>query len=96
MTEINLRHVADFIVVVEHHAPVTGDAEVLKQHIAGENIGGGQLTNRVAVLFNCIAQLLTFDLLQPDIQRHHPSFDIQMANDNLIAKIGNFFRGFLQ
>ncbi len=95
MTEIHLRHVANFIVVVEHHAPVASHAEVLKQHIAGENIGSGQLTNGIAVLFNCIAQLLAFDLLQPDIQRHHPSFDIQMANDNLLAEIGNFFRGFL-
>ncbi len=95
MAEIHLRHIANFVVVIEHHAPVAGHAKVLKQHIAGKNIGGGQLTNRVAVLFNGIAQLLAFDLLQPDIQRHHAPFDIQMANDNLIAEIGNFVRGFL-
>jgi hypothetical protein len=52
IAEIHLGHVANFVVIVEHHPPVTGDAEVFKQHIAREDIGGGKLANRVAVLFN--------------------------------------------
>ena len=45
---------------------------------------------------NGVAQLLTFHLFQPDIERHHPPLDIKMANHNLFAEIGDFFRCFLE
>ncbi|MNN97977.1 hypothetical protein D3C81_2172520 [compost metagenome] len=67
MAEIHLRHVANFIIVVEHHPPVSGHAEVFKQHVTRENIGGSQLANSVTIFFYRIPQLLAFDLLQPDI-----------------------------
>ena len=75
---------------------MTGDAKVFEQHVAGENIGGGKLANRVAVLLNRIPQLLTFDLLKPDIERHHPPLNIEMTDDNLLTKIGYLFRHFLK
>ena len=64
---------------------MAGHAEIFKQHIAGENIGGGKLANRVAILLHRIAQRLATHLLQPDIQRDHPAFDIEMADGNAIA-----------
>ena len=96
MAEIHFRHVADFIVIVEHHATMTGDAKVFEQHVAGKNIGGGKLANRVAVLLNRIPQLLTFCLFKPEIEWHHSPLNIEMADDNLLAKIGHLFRHFLK
>ena len=96
VAEIHFRHVANFIVIIKHHTPVTGDTEVFKQHVARENVSSGKLANSVTVFFNGVAQLLTFHLFQPDIERHHPPLDIKMANHNLFAEIGDFFRCFLE
>ena len=75
---------------------MAGDTEVLKQHIAGENIGGGKLANGVTVLLHRIAQRLAVHTLQPDIQRHHSAFDVEMADSNFIAHIDDFIRYFSQ
>ena len=48
-TEVAIRHVFDFVVVIKHHASVTGDAKVLPQHVAGENVGLSQFANGAAV-----------------------------------------------
>src|SRR5438046_10220428 len=40
----------DLIVVVEHDATVTGDAEILEQEIAGEDVDCCELRKRVAVV----------------------------------------------
>ena len=37
------------VVVVEDDPPMPGDTEVLEQHVAGEDVGGGQVANGVAV-----------------------------------------------
>ena len=50
LAEVALRHVADLVVVVEHHPTVAGHAEVLEQHVAGEDVGRRQLLDGVAVL----------------------------------------------
>src|SRR5690606_42131802 len=46
----HLGQVTDFVVVIEHHATVAGDAEVLQQHVAGKYVGSGQLLDRHAVV----------------------------------------------
>ncbi|SAA86558.1 Uncharacterised protein [Enterobacter asburiae] len=74
---------------------MTGDAEVFKQHVARENIGGGKLANRIAVFFNRIPQRLTFGLLKPDIQRYHAALNVEMANHDFVTQIGDFRGRFL-
>jgi hypothetical protein len=37
--EVAVGHVLDLVVVVEHDLAVAGDAEVLPQHVAGEDVG---------------------------------------------------------
>ena len=55
LAKIHFRHIADFVIVVEHHPAVAGDAEVFKQHITGKDVGGGQLADSIPILFYRIA-----------------------------------------
>ena len=48
--EVAVGEVLDLVVVVEHHLAVARDAEVLPQHVAGEDVGGHQVLDGVAVL----------------------------------------------
>ena len=94
VAEVDLGHVANFVVVVEHHPPVARHAEVLEQHVAGEDIGGGQLLDGIAVLFDRIAHLLVVGLLQIQVQRRHAPFHIQMFDHDAIAEIFQLARHF--
>jgi hypothetical protein len=47
--EVAVGDVLDLVVVVEHHLAVARDAEVLPQHVAGEDVGGHQVLDGVAV-----------------------------------------------
>jgi len=96
IAEIHFCHVTDFVVIIKDHPAVARHAEVFKQHIAGENIGGGKLADGIAILLHRVAQLLAFHLLEPEIERHHAPFDVEMADGNPIAKIGDFARRLLQ
>ena len=69
---------------------MAGDAEVFKQHIAGKDVGGGQLADSIAILFYRITQCLAVNLLQPQVERHHSPFNIQMTDDDAVAEIGKF------
>ena len=42
--------ILDLVVVVEHDAAVARHAEILEQQVAGEDVDGGELADRVAVL----------------------------------------------
>src|SRR5690606_11753616 len=55
--EIHLGKKADLVVVVEHHAAMTGNAEVLQQHVAWEDIRGCQLLDGQAVIVQGFAYL---------------------------------------
>ena len=50
LAEGALGQVLDLVVVVEDDLAVAGDAEVLPQHVAGEDVGAHQVLDRVAVL----------------------------------------------
>lgn len=71
IAEHQLGHRADFIIVVKHHAAMARHAEVFKQHIAGEDIGRRQLTNRITVLLNGVLALFRRRLHQPQVKRLH-------------------------
>ena len=94
VAEVNLGHVANFVVVVEHHPPVARHAKVLEQHVTGEDIGGGQLLDGITVLFDRIAHLLVVGLLQIQVQRRHTPFHIQVLDHDAIAEIFQFARHF--
>src|SRR5471030_2799634 len=63
MTKIHFGHIANFVIVIKHHPPVTGDTEVFKEHVTGEYIGGSQLLYRIAIVFNNITYLIFTGLL---------------------------------
>jgi hypothetical protein len=48
--EVAIGDVFDLVVVVKHHLAVAGDAKVLPQHVAREDVGGHQVFDGVAVL----------------------------------------------
>jgi len=50
VAKVAVGHEADLIVVVEDHAPMVGDAEILEQQIAREDVAGGEVAKRVAVV----------------------------------------------
>ena len=50
--EVAIGEQTELVVVVEDDPVVPGDAEVLEQHVAGEDVGGGQLAYGVAIVHN--------------------------------------------
>ena len=54
--EAALRQQAELVVVVADHPPVPGHAEVLQQHVAGEDVGGGEVLDGVAVVDHRLAR----------------------------------------
>src|SRR5690606_6590717 len=83
--ELHFRHALDFVVVVEDHAAQAGDAEVLVQHVAGEDVGGGQVADGLAVLLHGGFQGGVGGAGQEDVQRRHAAFDVDVAQDHQIA-----------
>ena len=59
--EIAVGHVFDFVVVVEDDAAVAGHAEVLPQHVAGEDVGLGEFADGAAVFADGVFQ--AFDVV---------------------------------
>src|SRR5471032_3674120 len=83
--EIHLSHIANFIIVIKYHPPVTGDAEVFEKHISWKNIGCGKLLYCIAILLNNIMQLVITGLFQIKIKRGHSTLDIEMTQNNVVA-----------
>ena len=83
--EVTLGEIADFVVIVEHHPTVTGDAEVLQQHVAGEDVGTGHVAQGITIAFHYLAQFLVIDLLDDDVQRRYTAFDVKVADDDLVV-----------
>src|SRR5205823_8429763 len=52
-TEATVGQRCELIVVIEDYAAVAADAEVLQQQVTGENIGGCEIFDGLAVIENC-------------------------------------------
>lgn len=83
--EVHLRHALDFVVVVEHDPAQAGDAEVLVQHVAREDIGRGELADGVAVLAHGDLEQRVAGVAQVEVQRHHAPLDVDVADHHRIA-----------
>ena len=64
-----MRHVFDFIVIIKNDAVKTGHAEVFVEHVAGENVGGGQLFQAIAIIDDGLGFLFDAGFLHEQIQR---------------------------
>ena len=84
--EAAIREQGELVVVVEHHAAVAGDPEVLQQHVAGEDVGGSQLLDGVAVLVQGIVQSLLVRRVDEQVQRSHQALCVEMADQNLVSR----------
>ncbi|MNS25618.1 hypothetical protein D3C72_575160 [compost metagenome] len=88
LAEVALRHVADLVVVIEHHPAVAGHAEVLEQHVAGEDVGRRQLADGVAVLLQGEPGLLLVRLIQIEVQRDHLALCVEVLDHQLVGGDG--------
>ena len=85
MAEVGFGEKADFVVVVEHHAAVAGDAKVLQQHVAGEDIRRRQLLDRQAVILQCFAHLGGVGVVEVEVERGHASLGPAVADEHGVA-----------
>src|SRR5690606_22185296 len=83
--ETAVGEIGDLVVVVEDDAAVPGDAEVLVQHVAGKDVRGNHVLDRVAVLDDRRLELRVVGALEVQVQRHHPALDVQVADQHRIA-----------
>ena len=101
--EVAVSDVLDLVVVVEDHLAVARHAEVLPQHVAGKDVGGHQVLDRVAVLDDDALDLLAGKrcralrvglgpasverFLQIDVERNHAPLDVDMLDDDFDVAI---------
>ena len=83
--EVAVDQVLDLVVVVEHDAAEAGDAEVLEQQIAGEDVDRGELLQRVAVLAHRVRALRVVGVLEVEVERDHPPLDVEVPDDDVVA-----------
>ena len=69
VAEIAVGEVLDLVVVVEDDAAVTGDAEVLEQEVAGEDVDRGELADRIAVVAHRVFALRVVGALEKQVER---------------------------
>ena len=81
--EVAVGDVLDLVVVVEDHLVVPHHAEVLPQHVAGEDVGRHQVLDGVAVFDDRVFELRGRGVLQVDVQRDHPALDVDVLEDDL-------------
>jgi hypothetical protein len=55
LTEMAVGDQTEIVVIVEDDPPVARDAEVLQEHVAGEDVGRGQVTDRLAEVEHGVA-----------------------------------------
>src|SRR5215510_15041316 len=83
--EVDVCHIGDFIVVVEHHAAPARDAEILEQHIAGKDVDRCKLLDGVAVIKHRLTELLLVGAVEVQIERRHAPLNIEMLHHQRLA-----------
>ncbi len=86
-----LRHVAEaavgdgaqLVVVVEDHAAVTRDAEVLQQQVARKDIRHGQVADALPVIEHGALGILARGVADVEVQRRHAPLDVDVADHQL-------------
>ena len=85
MPEVGLGEKADFVVVVEHHATMAGDAEIFQQHVTREDIRRRQLLDGQAVVFQRFAYLGVVGVVQVEVEWGHAPFGPTVADQHGVA-----------
>ncbi len=87
---------AELVVVVEDHPPVTGHAEVLEQHVAGEDVGRGQVLERVAPVDQGRLDRLGRLPADEDVERDHSAPHVHVPDHHVRALERDGVAGALQ
>ena len=88
LAEVAVGEVLHFVVVVEDHPVLAGDAEVLVEHVAREDVGRHHVADGHAVLIDgVVACSLVGLLLQVEIQWRHSPLDVQVTDDDAVALV---------
>ena len=89
LAEIAVGHVFDFVVVIEHDAPIARDAEIFPQHVAGEDIGLCHFADGATVFPDCMLNALdvvaALHAVEVDVQRFHAALDVEVLDDQLLT-----------
>src|SRR6266568_8149183 len=82
--EITCRHELDLVVIVEDDAAESCHAEILPQHVAGEDVGNSQFPNCVTVFpngtVNAIVPPFLLGLGKVYVKGFHPALNVNMLD----------------
>ncbi len=81
----SFRHVANFIVIIKNHTPVTGEPKFLNSMSPGKMLAAASWRRHCRTL-QWRRAAADLPLVPADIERHHPPLNIKMANHNLFAR----------
>ncbi|MNC34796.1 hypothetical protein D3C75_832500 [compost metagenome] len=84
MTEVHLGQEADLVIVIKHHPAMTGNAKVLQQHVAREDIRRRQLLDGQAVIIQGLQHLALAGVLQVQVQRCHAPLGPAVADQHRV------------
>lgn len=70
---------AQLVVIVEHHAPVPRDAEILEEHVAGEDVRGREVLDGLPVVYDRGAGGGGIRVAQVQVEGGHPALGVEVA-----------------
>ena len=83
--EIALRQQADLVVVVEDHAPVTGHAEVLEQHVARKGVRRREVLDDAAEVEDRVPAGGLVGGAQVQVERGDPALGVHVLEHDAVA-----------
>ena len=92
VAEIALGDQPHFVVVVEHRASMPRHAEILQQHVAGENIVAGHVLDGLTVVERRQSRGFGFLLAQVQVQRAQAALYVGKMDDEVVALHGDAVR----
>ena len=96
LAEATVGETADLVVVVEDDFAVLGDAEVLKEEIAGEDVAHGDLGNGSPVVLDGPFGVGKLAPLKVEVEGGHLFFGEDLMEENILVGNGNGGAGFAE
>ena len=85
VAEVAVGHAAQLVVIVEDHAAVARDAEVLQQQVAGEDVGIGEIADALAVVEHRALGGFRGSAAQEQVERRQPPLDVHVIEHQVRA-----------
>jgi hypothetical protein len=92
VAELAFADQAQLVVVVEHHPAVARDAEVLQQHVAGEDVVARQVLDGLAIVERGAARSLGHLFAQVQVERAQPPLHVAQVQHHVLAVLADALR----